>query len=595
MSAELDREDDSTTDHDEKSDRSAFSPNRRRFLGGIGGAGLATAFGLGGGSSTAAADDGNTEGEGGSDGSDMMDANGRMDDVYETRMEMVNRLQERGMPPMDERETLDEEENMDTKVAMFTKGLPHADDATPDQDAYDHLKEALETGDPELFDTIPLGGHRHFIEPQGAYSVELMGPDPYALVTDAPPAFNSDEHVGEMIELYWQSLARDIPFQEYEDNELMQAAADDLKDAPGYNGPTDPKYLFHADIPGVEKGPYLSQFLWKDAPLSVHEISQDIITLEPGEDYITDYDEWLANVRGELPGPEDESGHHDGELADSLTEYRKYMSTGRDMAACVERDMVFQPYMIAVMVLMGRPVDGVVQNPEELFDDNYPYAKNETQVGFLDFGREGVMDLVSGIGQPAHVAAWVQKWLVHRRARPEEYGGLVEAAANDDIDSTHEIPLEKFEQYEVFDRLKEECGSRVLSQAYPEGCPLHPAYPGGHSTVSGAIGTVLKALFNEDYVIPDPVQATPDGEGLEPYEGEDLTIEDEVNKLVSNVNYTGRQFAGVHYRSDHDTGIYLGEQLAIQYLEDAKMRFHKHMEFEGWTFTNFDGETVKID
>ncbi|MCH7662233.1 MAG: phosphoesterase, partial [Euryarchaeota archaeon] len=374
--------------------------------------------------------------------------------------------------------------------------------------------------------------------------------------------------------------------------DLMQAAADDLSDAPGYDGPTDPKYLFHADIPGVETGPYLSQFLWQDAPLSVHEVSQDIITLEPGVDYITDYDEWLANVRGETPGPEDESGHHDG---DSLTDYRTYMSTGRDIAACVERDMVFQPYMLAVMVLMGRPVDGVIANPEELFGDYHPYADSDTQVGFLDFGREGIMDLISGIGQPAHIASWAQKWLVHRRARPEEYGGLVEAAANDDIDAAHEIPIEKFEQYEVFDRIQAENGSRVLTQAYPEGAPLHPAYPGGHSTVAGAIGTVLKAVFNEEFVIPDPVRATPDGDGLEPYEGEDLTIGGEVNKLVSNVNFGGRQFAGVHFRSDHTTGIRLGEELAIQYLEDAQMRFHDELDFDGWTFTNFDGETVKIN
>lgn len=587
MSAELDRDeaDENTTD----SERDTVSSSRRRVLGGIGTAGLASVFGLGStGVAAASADGDSAEGA-------MMNNDGRMDKVYEKRMKLVEKLQERGMPAMDERDTLDEEDSMATKIAMFTKGLPHADDGTPDEEAYSHLMEALETGDPELFETIPQGGHREFIEPQGAYSVELMGPDPHALMIDeAPPAFDSDEQVGEMIELYWQSLARDIPFREYGDNEVIQAAADELADTPGYNGPTDPNYLFHADLPDVEKGPYLSQFLLKDAPLSVHEISQDIITLKE-RDYVTDYDEWLANVRGETPGPEDESGHHDGELADSLTDYRKYMSTGRDLAACVERDMVFQPYMIAVMVLMGRPVDGVVANPEELFGDYHPYTDSDTQVGFLDFGREGVMDLVSGIGQPAHVASWVQKWLVHRRARPEEYGGLVEATVNDDIDADHPIPIEKFEEYEVFDRIYEENGSHVLTQAYPEGAPLHPAFPGGHSTVSAACSTVLKALFNEDYVIEDPVQPTADGEELEPYEGDELTIGSELNKLASNVNYGGRQFAGVHFRSDHDAGIELGQKLAIQYLEDAAMRFHDELGFGGWTFTDFDGNTVHID
>lgn len=57
----------------------------------------------------------------------------------------------------------------------------------------------------------------------------------------------------------------------------------------------------------------------------------------------------------------------------------------------------------------------------------------------------------------------------------------------------------------MFDRALEENGSRLLTQAYPEGAPLHAAYPGGHATVSGACVTALKALLNEEMVIPNPV------------------------------------------------------------------------------------------
>ncbi|MCH7661455.1 MAG: hypothetical protein IH933_13035, partial [Euryarchaeota archaeon] len=135
----------------------AVSSKRRQVLSGIGAAGLASVFGLGS-TGTAAASDGT--------GGGLIDDNGRMDDAYETRMELVRKLQQRGMPSMDERDTLDEEDELPTKIAMFTKGLPHADDGTPSEDAYEHLMEALETGDPDLFDTIPLGGHREFIEPQ---------------------------------------------------------------------------------------------------------------------------------------------------------------------------------------------------------------------------------------------------------------------------------------------------------------------------------------------------------------------------------------------------------------------------------------------
>lgn len=92
-------------------------------------------------------------------------------------------------------------------------------------------------------------------------------------------------------------------------------------------------------------------------------------------------------------------------------------------------------------------------------------------------------------------------------------------------------------------------------------------------------------------IVLNPVRATADGSGLEPYDGE-LTVGDELNKLASNVNFGGRQFAGVHYRSDHVAGLRLGEELAIEYLKDVSMRFKR--EFDGWTFTSFNGEKVSI-
>jgi hypothetical protein len=145
----------------------------------------------------------------------------------------------------------------------------------------------------------------------------------------------------------------------------------------------------------------------------------------------------------------------------------------------------------------------------------------------------------------------------------------------------------------ALDRVYEENGSYVLTSAFPEGAPTHPAYPGGHATVSGACVTVLKAVFNEDYAVPNPVQATADGSELKDWEGEELTVGGELNKLAMNVNVGGRQFAGVHYRSDHEPAFRLGEEIAVSFLEDCKKRFNE--KFDGWSFTSFDGETVHIE
>src|SRR5207247_4375136 len=85
----------------------------------------------------------------------------------------------------------------------------------------------------------------------------------------------------------------------------------------------------------------------------------------------------------------------------------------------------------------------------------------------------------------------------------------------------------------------------LLPQAFPEGSPLHPSYGAGHATVAGACVTVLKALFDESFLIPNPVVPGPDGRSLVRYTGPDadrLTVGGELNKLAANVAI-GRNFA----------------------------------------------------
>ena len=69
--------------------------------------------------------------------------------------------------------------------------------------------------------------------------------------------------------------------------------------------------------------------------------------------------------------------------------------------------------------------------------------------------------------------------------------------------------------------------------AYPEGCPTHPAYPSGHASFIGACITVLKAYFNEAFIIPNPVLASADGLSLMPYSGPVLAVGGELDKLAA--------------------------------------------------------------
>jgi hypothetical protein len=109
--------------------------------------------------------------------------------------------------------------------------------------------------------------------------------------------------------------------------------------------------------------------------------------------------------------------------------------------------------------------------------------------------------------------------------------------------------------------------------------------------VAGACVTVLKAFFDESFVIPNPVEATPDGMGLAAYRGSDLTVGGELNKLASNVAF-GRNFAGIHWRSDTSESLKLGEELAIRYLAEDRGCLNERME--GYSLTRFDGTTLTI-
>ena len=114
------------------------------------------------------------------------------------------------------------------------------------------------------------------------------------------------------------------------------------------------------------------------------------------------------------------------------------------------------------------------------------------------------------------------------------------------------------------------------------------------TTAAGAAVTVLKAFFDENYVIPNPVVPSPDGLSLVPYTGPDagqLTVGGELNKLAANIAL-GRNFAGIHWRTDYANSLRLGEAVATCVLQDQARTFNE--DFGGFTFTGFDGTRVVI-
>lgn len=214
--------------------------------------------------------------------------------------------------------------------------------------------------------------------------------------------------------------------------------------------------------------------------------------------------------------------------------------------------------------------------------------KSRTQEGFATFGplyfKAGLVE----VANRALRAVWYQKWFVHRRLRPEEYGGLVHGNL---VLKRHYPICSIVTDSDAVGITRATFGTALLPQAFPEGSPIHPSYGAGHATVAGACATFLKAVFNENASIGTAVVPNADGDVLTPLPGLNLTIGGELNKLASN-EATGRNIAGVHWRSDAAESLRLGEEIAISVLRDQRLVFAE--EFGGFSFTRFDGNRVTI-
>ena len=552
-----------------------------------------------------------------------------------------------------------------TAFGNYSKGLKHIatnDAHSPglvEPGAYRDFVKALNTGDSDAFNDIPtnhnLGTAGEFFNltnPQCGLTFDLQGPDSQEHAMPPAPSVSGEQAAAEMAELYWMAVLRDTPFDKFTAaantpaGKLAKAAADDLNSnypfyaaggaAGGKNGTTT-KTLFRGTSVGLREGNYISQFLLignqengsakviNGAPTGIQriptdgyiqygafELSQKQKSALAGKDYMLGEASWLSVQNGEKPAPIPATFVVGSSPRDEYAPSRRFITTPRDMATYVHFDALYEAYLNACWYLVNLPTPP--------YAPGNPYTGSKSQDGFGSFGKPHILSLVTEVATRALKCVWYQKWLVHRRLRPEVFGGrahfhltkagkirelfgsktaqteFIHTSLLDDLtDNTRLGKYFGIPNAGAYPNTDRKFAGYFLPMAFPEGSPTHPAYGAGHATVAAACVTVLKAFFKEDAIIEKPVRVKAfDPEALEEIPGNpQLTIGGELNKLAANVS-VGRNMGGVHYWSDDFESRRLGEQIGIEILQEQSLTYNEKLVSGGevyFTFIRMDGKS----
>ena len=148
-------------------------------------------------------------------------------------------------------------------------------------------------------------------------------------------------------------------------------------------------------------------------------------------------------------------------------------------------------------------------------------------------------------------AAWYYKWLsprflTSRRPRPIEYA----VATGQSLDVLYDRPDELNPNY----ILCPDARPCAPVPGFSPGTPRHPAYPSGHSTYAGAASTILAFFFGNDMTSQFLTGCSTT-----------TNIRTELRNMADNIGM-GRLWAGIHWRSDHEAGLKLGQVVACLVL-----------------------------
>ena len=229
------------------------------------------------------------------------------------------------------------------KRGSFSKALSHKSDGMVHRKSFESLIHALKSGKFHDFNNIILGGARHLVDPQAAYAFTLEGADLAAYAIPVAPKLKSAHAAAEMVELYWQALLRDIPFNQYAIDSGAVDAIAELNTLSHFKGPkiggvVTPQTLFRGTTSGDLVGPYVSQFLYQPIPDHGKFIDQLYYAYISGVNFLTDVNDLLLVQNGGSTGQ-----------MDTFQASPHYIFTGRDLGTYVHHDYSCEAYSAHIL------------------------------------------------------------------------------------------------------------------------------------------------------------------------------------------------------------------------------------------------------
>ena len=442
---------------------------------------------------------------------------------------------------------------------------------------------------------------RQYESPTGGFAHVLQGPDSFALVMPPAPEAGGPELAAEMAEVYQMALHRDLPVAAFMDETLVTAltsetgvdvgaehaeVVDDaanlsklawFRDAPAAQTElTSRRRAGQTQTPGnLYRGvgedpwptPFVSQFMLMGTGLGGdadpaadadarrngqidfgnQRIDQSVKVAQPARDYMTNWADWRDVQNGYNAREALAARAATGQAEPEFTGAYRPITTLRDLATYVHDDALYQAYLNAALILLGRGAG---------IDPGIPYHKQATlaqfshnQEPFAVFGGPHLLTLVTEASSRALRAVRLQKFSVHRRTRPEGLAALYHTALSgyrpdgvNAFDDANNIEAEARSQiaasiapdvlpppavsegfYRILERVRVHNAAQngddglgahaswLLPMAFPEGSPMHPAYGAGHATVAGACVTMLKAFFAMEEANGTPTYLVPPG------------------------------------------------------------------------------------